>query len=113
MDKHREWIAKGKPRIGIKFPILNGLTPTKESCTMKVLEEVGELMQLIGKGQGKSGEKEMIDNRKWAVYSIKESLDTAQAAITMAHTLCEEYDIDIGLMMELHEKKLREKGYLV
>lgn len=98
---------------GIIFPILNGLTPTTESCTMKVLEEVGELMQLIGKGQGKSGESSDVTNLIWAIRSVEESLDTAQSAITLAHTLCKEYDIYIDVMMEKHEKKLKEKKYLV
>ncbi|HWQ42807.1 MAG TPA: nucleotide pyrophosphohydrolase [Desulfosporosinus sp.] len=98
---------------GIIFPICNGLAPTVESCTMKVLEEVGELMQLIGKGQGKSGEPRRVVNLIWAVRSVEESLDTAQSAITMAHTLCKEYGIDMAEIMEKHEKKLREKGYLV
>lgn len=99
-------------KTAVIFPILNGLTPTIESCTMKVLEEVGELMQLIGKGQGKSGESGRVTDLIWAISSVKESLDTAQAAITMACTLCKEYDIDADAMMVEHDKKLREKGYL-
>ena len=97
---------------GIVFPILNGLKPTVESCTMKVLEEVGELMQLIGKGQGKSGESSNVTNLIWAIKATEESLDTAQSAITLAHTLCKEYGIYMDGMMENHEKKLKEKSYL-
>ena len=104
----KEWF---EPKC-ISLPILNGLTPTVESCTMKVLEEVGELMQLIGKGQGKSGEKGNIADIMWAVRSVEESMDTAQSAITMACTLCEEYGIDINEIVKAHEEKLREKGYL-
>lgn len=106
-----EWFEPNS-ELGITFPILNGLTPTVESCTMKVLEEVGELMQLIGKGQGKSGEPKSVMNLIWAVRSVEESLDTAQSAITMAVTLCKEFGIKIDEMTGKHEKKLRDKGYL-
>jgi len=99
----------------IALPILNGLTPTTESCTMKVLEEVGELMQLIGKGQGKSGEELTCAGGKidWAIRAIMEAIDTAQSAITMAHTMCEEHNIDLSEMMDIHSMKLAKKGYLV
>jgi NTP pyrophosphatase (non-canonical NTP hydrolase) len=100
-------------KTGITFPILNNLTPTVESCTMKVLEEVGELMQLIGKGQGRSGENLINIGDTWAVYSISEALDVAQSAITMAHMLCEKYEFDLETMMKRHTNKLKEKGYLV
>ncbi|MDQ7094194.1 MazG nucleotide pyrophosphohydrolase domain-containing protein [Desulfosporosinus sp. PR] len=97
----------------ISFPKLSGLTPTIESCTMKVLEEVGELMQLIGKGQSKSGESREVVDLIWAVRAIEESLDTAQSAITMAFTLCDVYEINLDKLIDKHEKKLREKGYMV
>ena len=112
MEKHREWIANGRPRTGVTFPILNGLEPTTDSCTMKVLEEVGELMQLIGKGQGKSGEKKLFSDGEWATNTVAEALDTAQAATTMAHTISKEYGLNLGAMIELHKMKLIERGYL-
>lgn len=96
----------------ISFPILNNLTPTVESCTMKVLEEVGELMQLIGKGQGKSGEKNWLEFHDLAVATVKETLDVAQAAVTMAHTICKEHNLSLDVILEKHEKKLYERGYL-
>lgn len=106
-----EWfeLMENKP---IEFKRLNGLDPTVESCTLKVIEELGELLQVIGKGRGMSGESVTMDNREWAINSIKEALDTAQAGTTMARVLCEEYDIDLNVMVELHELKLKEKGYL-
>ena len=99
----------------IVLPILNGLTPTTESCTMKVLEEVGELMQKIGKEQRKSGEELAYAGRKrdWAIDTIREAIDTAQAAITMAYTLCEEHEVDLSAMLIIHSMKMKEKGYLV
>ena len=106
--------GKELPQTGITFPILNNLTPTTESCTMKVIEEVGELMQMIGKEQRKSGEELCYAGRKrdWAIDTIQEALDTAQAAVTMAVQLCKEYEVSIEDSMTVHNMKLREKGYL-
>ena len=98
----------------ITFPILNNLTPTVHSCTLKMIEEIGELCQLIGKEQRKSGEELCYAGRKryWAIATISEALDTAQASVTMAHTLCKEHDIDMDAMMEAHRYKLKQRGYL-
>ena len=112
MEKHREWIANGRPTTGIAFPILNNLTPTVESCTMKVLEEVGELMQLIGKDQGRSGETTYMEKVDWNIRVIEEAFDVAQSAVTMAHTLCNKHGIDIDMMIRDHKEKLYERGYL-
>ena len=99
-------------KLVISFPILNNLTPNLHSCTLKVLEEVGELMQKLGKGQGANGEKVDENRPKWAVETVCEAIDTAQSAITLAHTLCKKYDFDLEELMELHESKLKTKGYL-
>jgi len=96
----------------ISFPVLNNLTPTVESCTMKFLEEVGELMQLIGKGQGKSGESHDINDLEWAVRSVEESLDAAQSATTLAHTLCRDYKISMDDLLYNHKLKLKKRGYI-
>lgn len=102
-------------QTGIIFPICNNLTPNLHSCTLKVLEEIGELMQRLGKGQGASGERHYIsltEKRTWAVATIKESIDTAQASITLAYILAEEHGISMDVIMAEHTEKLREKGYL-
>jgi NTP pyrophosphatase (non-canonical NTP hydrolase) len=113
IDKEIEW--NPIDRKAISFPILNNLTPSTHSCTLKVMEEVGELMQKLGKGQGANGERESplyIDKQKWAVETVCEAIDTAQSAITLADVLCKEYGFDLEELMELHESKLKEKGYL-
>lgn len=109
-----DWYKKGMPmpKQSIEFKRLNGLTPTVESCTMKLLEEVGELMQLIGKGQGLSGETVYHKELSLADDMIAESLDVAQSAVTMAFTLTRKYGLPITEYTESHEKKLRERGYL-
>lgn len=100
-------------KTGVIIPILNGLTPTVESCTMKVLEEVGELMQLIGKHSGLNGEKQTMSDEVRIRRTIFEALDVAQSAITMAHTLCELHELTLESFVERHESKLKQKGYLV
>jgi NTP pyrophosphatase (non-canonical NTP hydrolase) len=97
----------------ISFRKLNGLSPTTESCTMKVLEEVGELMQLIGKHSGLNGERQAMSNEVRIRRTIFEALDVAQSAITMAHTLCELNELSLESFVERHEGKLIKKGYLV
>ena len=98
--------------VGITFPICNNLTPTVESCTAKVLEELGELFQLIGKHKGASGEEQTMSPKVWAVQTVLESIDVAQSAITLAQTLCEDYTLNFGYLMERHEDKLKMRGYL-
>ena len=104
-----------KPKVGVNnitFPILNNLTPTVESCTAKVLEEIGELFQLIGKGRRLSGETIEQAEERLEISMIKEALDVAQAAVTMAHVVCNKHGIDIDMMMMEHRAKLYERGYL-
>lgn len=99
-------------QTGIIFPILNNLTPTVESCTAKVLEEVGELFQLIGKHKGASGEEQTMSPKAWAIRTTLESIDVAQSAITLAQTICEDYTLNFDYLMERHEDKLKARGYL-
>lgn len=95
----------------ISFQRLNGLTPTVESCTMKLIEELGELLQLIGKGKQASGESNQgLDAGPERL--ISEAFDVAQSAVTMINTIAGEFGIDVVQQQEMHERKLREKGYL-
>ncbi len=114
---HEEWFIPDDQDVAkqqyILFPILNGLTPTTESCTMKVLEEVGELMQMIGKHSGLSGERQTMSEEVRIRRTVFEALDVAQSAITMAHTLCKLYELSLESFIERHESKLIQKGYLV
>lgn len=94
----------------ISFKKLNGLTPTIESCTLKLIEELGELLQLIGKGQGMSGENAppALPGRM-----IEEAFDVAQSAVTMIYTLADRYSVDVDQFTKYHLEKLEEKGYLL
>lgn len=95
--------------VGITFPICNGLTPTEQSCTLKLLEEVGEVMELIGKKSKASGE---VVGSFDAGDLIMEYMDVAQSAVTAIFVLCEKYGYELKIVAETHEQKLREKGYL-
>lgn len=99
----------------ISFPILNNLTPTVQGCTNKLIEELGELLTLIGKGHQQSGESEQTVEQiteDIEMNMVREAFDVAQSAVTMAHTLCSKHGIDMEMMMRDHRNKLYERGYL-
>lgn len=108
------WIPRkeNKEIQSIEFKRLNGLTPTVESCTMKLIEELGELLQLIGKGQGASGETKLSKAMNYTDM-IGEALDVAQAAVTMAYTIADLNEWVLENFKINHDMKLRDKGYLV
>jgi len=98
----------------ILFHRCNGLMPTIESCTFKVIEELGELLQIIGKGNKLSGETPRLktgDNNPLRL--IEEAFDVAQSAVTMIYTIADKWGIAVDEQRELHESKLISKGYLV
>lgn len=103
-----------QPNRSIILPYLNGLTPTLESCKAKVYEEIGELMQCLGKHRRMSGENTPeMDRREWAYNTISEALDGAQSLVTLINTLAEEYEIDVQEEVGRHVSKMARKGYLV
>jgi len=111
-----EWFEP-KYKEFVSLPRLNNLNPTLESCTMKVLEEVGEVMQLLGKGQRKSGESEnsilVIDEAEYEVLLACEAMDLAQSAVTMMYEVCRHFGIIEEDVIKTHEEKLLMKGYMV
>lgn len=96
----------------IVFKKLNGLTPTEQSCTFKLLEEVGEVMEIIGKWSGLNGENKTYNQLSVDSGLIDEYMDVAQAATTAVRVLCEKHGISVNEVMKKHEQKLRERGYL-
>jgi len=96
----------------LTFHRLNGLNPTIQSCTFKLIEELGEFLQIVGKHSGMSGEKPIISDEVRIRRMIFEALDVAQSAVTMVYTLCELKGVLPELFVEAHERKLRQKGYL-
>jgi NTP pyrophosphatase (non-canonical NTP hydrolase) len=83
-----------------------------ESTALKLMEEAGELAQLIGKFRGLSGEKIVYAEPQLAAEIAKELLDVAQTAVTMMFVMEETYGIDIEEMLKQHLLKLTEKGYI-
>ena len=96
----------------LSLPKLNNLKPNLESTALKLMEEAGELAQVIGKQRGLNGE-EISKNKKDIYESLSsELLDVAQVAVSMMFVLEEEYDIDIEDKVNNHIKKLKDKGYI-
>lgn len=96
----------------LSLPKLNRLNPTLESTALKLMEEAGELAQVIGKFRGLSGEKISLDNDAILQQIANELLDVAQTAVTMMFVLEDQFGVDINLALAQHCDKLEKKGYL-
>ncbi|KUG05295.1 hypothetical protein ASZ90_017276 [hydrocarbon metagenome] len=96
----------------LSLPKLNQLSPTLESTALKLMEETGELAQVIGKFRGLSGEKVNMDNETIIREIARELLDVAQTAVTMMFVLEDEFGINIDSAVQEHVSKLERKGYL-
>lgn len=96
----------------ISLPKLNNLKPGLESTCLKLMEEAGELAQVIGKFRGLNGETDILDDAKWVDKISEELLDVAQVAISMMFVLENEYNINIHDKIDNHIEKLINKGYI-
>jgi NTP pyrophosphatase (non-canonical NTP hydrolase) len=96
----------------ISLPKLNNLQPGLESTCLKLMEEAGELAQVIGKFRGLNGEKDVLDQHKLVEKITEELLDVAQVAVSMMFVLEKEYDINIHDKIDEHIDKLIKKGYI-
>ena len=96
----------------LSLPRLNQLNPTLESTALKLMEEAGELAQCIGKFRGLSGETVDRPQEEVVEEIAKELLDVAQTAVTMMFVMEENYHINIDELLQVHWKKLLQKGYL-
>ena len=67
----------------LSLPKLNQFNPTLESTALKLMEEAGELAQVIGKFRGLSGEQISMDEETIVREVANELLDVAQTAVTM------------------------------
>jgi NTP pyrophosphatase (non-canonical NTP hydrolase) len=97
----------------ISLPQLNLLNPTLESTALKLMEEAGELAQVIGKFRGLSGEPDAILLQESTVVEeiSRELLDVAQTAITMMFVMEDKYGIDLEALLQEHIAKLAAKKY--
>ncbi|MDD3853557.1 MAG: MazG-like family protein [Syntrophomonadaceae bacterium] len=96
----------------LSLPRLNELNPTLESTALKLMEEAGELAQVIGKYRGLSGEAVYWDDETIFREIARELLDVAQTAVTMMFVMEEQFGIDIEAALKEHWAKLERKGYL-
>ena len=96
----------------ISLPRLNNLRPNIESTALKLMEEAGELAQLIGKYRGLNGEHCTMEEKEVVDKIADELLDVAQVAISMMFVLEETYSVDIDDKVSHHIEKLKGKGYL-
>lgn len=96
----------------ISLPKLNNLQPGLESTCLKLMEEAGELAQVIGKFRGLNGEKDVMDQQGLVDKISEELLDVAQVAISMMFVLENEYNINIHDKIDEHIEKLINKGYM-
>lgn len=96
----------------ISLPRLNNLKPNIESTALKLMEEAGELAQLIGKYRGLNGENCKMEESQALDRIAEELLDVAQVAISMMFVLEESYSIDIEAKLNSHIEKLMRKGYI-
>jgi len=96
----------------ISLPRLNNLKPNIESTALKLMEEAGELAQLIGKYRGLNGENCKMEETQVVERIAEELLDVAQVAISMMYVLEESYSVDIQEKVNSHIEKLIKKGYI-
>ncbi|WP_276618744.1 MazG-like family protein [Syntrophomonas wolfei] len=96
----------------LSLPRLNKLNPTLESTALKLMEEAGELAQVIGKYRGMSGEKVEVNGDLVVKQIARELLDVAQTAVTMMFVMEEQFDLNIEDLLKDHWGKLERKGYL-
>ena len=96
----------------ISLPKLNNLQPGLESTCLKLMEEAGELAQVIGKFRGLNGENVDLDDKDVVDMISKELLDVAQVAVSMMFVLEEKYGINIKEKVDEHIEKLVTKGYI-
>ena len=67
----------------VSLPRLNNLKPSIESTALKLMEEAGELAQLIGKYRGLNGEECRMEESVVIDRIAEELLDVAQVAVSM------------------------------
>ena len=99
-------------RKTISLPCLDALSPTLESTALKLMEETGELAQVIGKYRGMSGEPSRLEQQKVVQLIVEELVDVAQTAVTMMYVLEDQFEVDIDLAMRRHVEKMYRKGYM-
>jgi hypothetical protein len=94
------------------IPKLKGINPSLESAVLKLVEEVGEVAERVGKYRGINGENfELPDAEENKHELFKELIDVIQATCTVLNTIkATDADIDYYLRTT-HLKKMISRGY--
>jgi NTP pyrophosphatase (non-canonical NTP hydrolase) len=95
----------------LALPKLDLPEVTLLTTVCKIQEEIGELAQYFGKKAGASGENDKLNEKKVIIGSAEELLDVAQCCFTMMYLLTQRYKVDIDVLVGLHVRKLKRKGY--
>ena len=95
----------------LTLPKLNHLQPSLESTALKIMEESGELAQVLGKLRGLNGEMARMEEEEAILRVAQELMDVAQTAVTMMFVLEEQFGVDLAEVLAEHLAKLRRKGY--
>jgi len=100
----------------ISLPRLDLIKPTLESTSLKLMEEAGELAQVVGKLQRKSNEPVAEHNeltkQQIAYMLAAETFDVAQTVASLAYILEEQYGLDLEEVRQDHMDKMVMKGYM-
>ena len=96
----------------ISLPKLNNLQPGLESTCLKLMEEAGELAQIIGKFRGLNGE--VVDKEHQEIVNLisVELLDVAHVDVSIMFVFEDTYQINISEKVDAHVNKLMSKGYI-
>lgn len=96
----------------IELPILTNIKPSLESAVLKLVEEVGEVAERVGKYRGINGENFALpdaDENKHELF--KELIDVLQSTATVLNTLgVTNKDIEYYLKTT-HVNKMISRGY--
>lgn len=98
--------------IKLELPILDSLDLKLEPTVLKLVEEVGEFSQVVGKFRKMSGESIEISDREVNEKLQEELIDVAQTVCSLIYILSRDHGIEFNRGIEEHIDKLKRKGYI-
>jgi len=99
-------------RLSLSLPELS-IEPGLTDTFLKISEEAGELVQVIGKRSGMSGEtRDILDDESRGRELSLALLDVAQCCVTLLCIMAKRNNLNVEGLLQKHEEKLREHGYI-
>jgi NTP pyrophosphatase (non-canonical NTP hydrolase) len=96
----------------IELPILSNITPSIESAVLKLVEEVGEVAERVGKYRGINGENFKLPDAEENKYELfKELIDVLQSTATILNTLGVTNESISDYLKTIHLSKMISRGY--